>query len=292
VHRLVLGSTLAFCGERSRKKIEGGAHILSEIAGFPVPVTQQAGSLFFESNFGILRHMTGATITNTLAICGLARSDYDSDWVAELKKRIERKLSIVHWALLPSFGRILTVFEDVASASQARLIIMAMKPPYIRVYYAENTHLEHGDKAHLKLPDAGRLWLISPPASPPAEWEPAVEAEPNRETHFDPIDLKQALQRVTSRKASLPIGDVALAAVQDAETATGGQGSKVVRRLTLHEPPKLTLDTSVGDGSQAGRSPSPHCTPTIVVEWDDDDEVLPTPDRPSLGKTERPPMSI
>lgn len=247
-----------------------------------------------------------ATITNTLAVCGLDKTDFSADWITEVKDKIASKVRIVHWAPLPSFGRILAVFETANDASQARLIIRATKPAHVRAYYAENTKLELGEKDHLQLPDAGRLWLISPPASPPAGWEQVAESEPNRETHFDPVELHEALSLVstagepakpsetTVSKAEPPastIQDVA----DSSEASPASPGFKPpVRRMTLHEPPKLTLDTSVGDTAAAGepQTPSPHRTPTIVVEWEDDDndQVSPSTARPALVKTERPPI--
>lgn len=50
---------------------------------------------------------------------------------------------------------------------------------------------------HLKAPDTGRLFFISPPPSPPHGWESKQEDPPNKEVHAD--DLAAALHKLNAR---------------------------------------------------------------------------------------------
>ena len=63
----------------------------------------------------------------------------------------------------------------------------------IRCYFGEPTPVlgeDHPDQ-HLKAPNPGKLFFISPPPSPPCGWEIREEDPPNKETHAE--DLERAL---------------------------------------------------------------------------------------------------
>jgi hypothetical protein len=66
----------------------------------------------------------------------------------------------------------------------------------VRVYFGANTKINEGDQ-HLELPDAGKLFFISPPPSPPHGWEMRNEEPPNKEVHAD--DLAEALAKLHAK---------------------------------------------------------------------------------------------
>jgi hypothetical protein len=64
------------------------------------------------------------------------------------------------------------------------------------VYFGAHTDLSPTSK-HLEAPKVDRLFFISPPPSPPADWEIRNEEAPNKEVHAE--DLAQALSKLHAR---------------------------------------------------------------------------------------------
>jgi hypothetical protein len=67
----------------------------------------------------------------------------------------------------------------------------------VKVYFGQNTAIEEAKDTHLSLPDAGKLFLISPPPSPPHGWEVKMEDAPNKLVHAE--DLADALSKLHHR---------------------------------------------------------------------------------------------
>lgn len=285
--------------------------------------------------------------SNTLVLSGFDRSDFPVKSVSNeqtepapatvptpadetcLANQIQKLLQttheipIVHWGNLKSFGRAIAVFQNVQDAAQAKLVIqnnetaLGGSGKVIRARFDKHTPLyeyEHEDK-HLKLPDQGRLFFISPPPSPPAGWVSIPESAPNTEVFHS--DLNEALSKLASLEDGKEAGATPTSSPYDlapfpSETVVEPTTGKLRRRVTLHQsstkpnPPSLRLQTSVAQSETVQskpESPSVH-TPTIVVEWDDDGETdcshmhagapqLSTEDKPEkmrITRTERPPM--
>ncbi|KAA8915196.1 hypothetical protein TRICI_002553 [Trichomonascus ciferrii] len=229
--------------------------------------------------------------TNTLIITNICRERF-SELQAVLRSHVEREgLQVVHWAPLRSFGRVLVVLVDAAMALRAKTTIEECHDG-VRVFFSETTPLYCNEEdSHLQLPDRGKLWLISPPPSPPVGWESRMEDEPNRETEhglFTEEQLHKALARAyDDNDSDLP----------DTVQTTKQTDGRLTRRYTLHESPKLSLDTSSVPKPQSDPSPASIETPTIVLEWEDDDQTNPTladdasrPDRLKDVRTEIPPV--
>ena len=120
--------------------------------------------------------------SNTLILYGLEAAALAS--VATELETTAGSRELVKLVHLKSFGRILTVFTSPAAAAQAR---GRLKDEYSELKIAEGEYTDVYALPHyLELPDPGRLWLTSPPGSPPADWEPKVEEEPNQAVNFDP----------------------------------------------------------------------------------------------------------
>lgn len=66
----------------------------------------------------------------------------------------------------------------------------------IRVYFGEHTPVEPADQ-HLHLPDAKKLFFISPPPSPPHGWEIRDEEPPNDLVLAE--DLAEALSKLRAK---------------------------------------------------------------------------------------------
>lgn len=66
----------------------------------------------------------------------------------------------------------------------------------VRVYFGEHTPVEPGDQ-HLHLPDAKKLFFISPPPSPPHGWEVKDEEPPNAQVLAE--DLAEALSKLRAK---------------------------------------------------------------------------------------------
>ncbi|KAK9351276.1 Calcipressin-domain-containing protein [Lipomyces doorenjongii] len=157
--------------------------------------------------------------SNTLVFTGLLGSDdFDSDHLLRLRVLVESATSgsLIHWGPVPSFGRIFAVLKTAGDALAVRRkldgIIYGSASSRIRIYFAENTPIEpllsktrkgpmseierQRDTVHLQLPDPGRLFLISPPPSPPVGWESQLETPPNTNIGFPADILNDALTKL------------------------------------------------------------------------------------------------
>lgn len=224
--------------------------------------------------------------TNTIIITNICRDRF-SELQSAVRAHVEQEVQVVHWAPLHSFGRVLVVLVDADMARRAKTMIEGCHDG-LRVFFSETTPLYSNEEdSHLQLPDRGKLWLISPPPSPPVGWESRMEDEPNRETEhglFTEEQLHKALARAYDNGP-------------DTVQTTKQTDGKLTRRYTLHESPKLSIDTSSVTDEQADPSPASIETPTIVLEWEDDEETNPTladdasgPDRLKDVRTEIPPV--
>lgn len=251
--------------------------------------------------------------SNTLILSGFSRSDFpakscptnedvesaasqeDSCLTDDIRQLISSSndIPIVHWGNLKSFGRVIVVFQSVQDAARAHSVLRASSSlsdgPYsnIKTHFGKHTPLyEAGsDDPHLKLPDQGRLFFISPPPSPPAGWISQLESAPNTETFHS--DLHQALSSLREAPHDAEVNPPVNSAPDSysldpfpSETVVSPATGKLVRRVTLHTS-SSTQSINADDGpvvptssalSEEPVSPSIAATPTIVVEWDDDGE--------------------
>lgn len=250
-----------------------------------------------------------------------------------LKKYIEETLEtqIVHWGLLRSFGRIVAVFSTTHLATSALKLVglsnmelskglKACYDAHTPLYTADGStdtnsalgSLQGPDGNHLQLPDKGRLFFISPPPSPPPGWVSQLEESPNRQTFH--ADLHEALlQLAEAEPEAIGHNDIT---PFPSETVVSPETGKLVKRITLFSSesakndssetvpgvdancpatvPTLTLNTN-----QPPASPT-LTTPTIIVEWNQDDEEESFSDceeadysksrEITFTRTERPPM--
>ncbi|KAG9233913.1 BcRCN1, regulator of calcineurin [Amylocarpus encephaloides] len=208
--------------------------------------------------------------SNTLIITNLQDAEvFRPDNLQIIKDLINTSAPIHTWAPLKSFGRIIVSFYAEESAIRIRQILdgEAIMGERVKVYFGHPTSMEPKDE-HLNLPDAGKLFFISPPPSPPHGWEVKLEDAPNKQVHAE--DLAEALAKLHHR----PRTDIPASPVSDNENEGGRARSG---SLVLYNP------------SEHGYSPN---LPAISVEDMTGDISLMDGEKPILANTSRPPVEL
>ncbi|OTB03378.1 hypothetical protein M426DRAFT_60460 [Hypoxylon sp. CI-4A] len=155
--------------------------------------------------------------TNTLLLTNLNDTEiFRPDNLQTLRDLISATCPIYTWSPLKSFRRIIVSFFDEQAAIRIRSIwdgesIMGER---CRVYFGQPTPLDLHKDDRLQLPDAGKLFFISPPPSPPHGWEMKLEDAPNKQVHAE--DLADALAKLRHQAApadASPISPVDAASI-------------------------------------------------------------------------------
>jgi len=168
-----------------------------------------------------------------------------------------------------------------------------------KCYFGEPTPI--GDeKKYLKRPDAGRLFFISPPPSPPVGWEMKHEDPPNKEVHAE--DLASKLERL-SGKLTTPTEESSDDESKIQYTSEALQKLKATRAQAFtgvsennspsaSSPRKIRSRSStlIYDPKAHGDSPA---LPAVMVEAEDESEVeLESSDKKIVAHTARPPVEL
>jgi len=152
----------------------------------------------------------------------------------------------------------------------------------VRVYFGARTNIEAKDE-HLNLPDAGKLFFISPPPSPPHGWEMKLEDAPNKLVHAE--DLAEALAKLHHR----PRTDLPASPISD------GEGGDVVRKDStvgsVDGRTRSRSSTMIYDPAFHGGSPG---LPAIEVsDLTGEEDVSPIEqEKPIMAHTSRPPVEL
>jgi hypothetical protein len=191
-----------------------------------------------------------------------------------IKDLINTSAPIHSWAPLKSFRRIIVSFFDDESAIRIRQILdgESIMGERVKVYFGQPTSIEIKDE-HLNLPDAGKLFFISPPPSPPHGWEMKLEGAPNKQVHAE--DLAEALAKLHHR----PRTDLPASPLSDGE---GSEGRKRSGSSTMIYHP--------GDHGD-----SPYLPAIAVEDTTMEPEHLSPMDyspKPILAHTARPPVEL
>lgn len=134
--------------------------------------------------------------SNTLLFTNLNNTDVFRPASLQTLRELVTKMAPIHaFAPLKLFRRIVISFWNTEGAVAVRQAWdgEAVLGEKLRVYFGQPTPVEVRGE-HLALPDAGKLFFISPPPSPPHGWEARLEDAPNRMVHAD--DLAEALARL------------------------------------------------------------------------------------------------
>lgn len=175
---------------------------------------------------------TPAPPSNTLLITRLEDPHiFHPASLATIRQHINEIARLNSFSPLKSLSRIICSFYDTQSAIRVRQEFdgtAILGNTVAKCYFGEATPI--GDeKRYLDKPDAGKLFFISPPPSPPIGWESKNEDPPNKEVHAH--DLAEKLAQLTSR---MDDGNVAM---------MNGDTSKLPQLLTGEELRKLKATT-------------------------------------------------
>ena len=158
----------------------------------------------------------------------------------------------------------------------------------VRVYFgAQNTDPPSATKSLLAAPKSSKLFFISPPPSPPCDWESRDEDPPNREVHAE--DLAVALSRLRAREAA----DGAHASVgnedQNQSIAPNGSANTTVEEVMVAGRSRSA--TLVYHPDHHGSCPSlPAISVVDMGEEEADDGGSPMEEvKRAMPKTEMPP---
>lgn len=211
--------------------------------------------------------------SNTLLFTNLNNLDiFTPDNLAQIRNLISASAFIHAFAPLKSFRRIVVSFFDEDSAIRVRKIWdgEAIMGERLKIYFGQHTPIKSRDE-HLALPDAGKLFFISPPPSPPHGWEVRLEDAPNKQVHAD--DLAAALAKLRQTDAPVSVDSP----ISPAESSLHGRTRSRSSTL-IYQPDE--------------KSPN---MPAVVVEdmTDEPEQMSPLESsRPIMAHTARPPVEL
>lgn len=230
--------------------------------------------------------------SNTLLFTNLQDlAIFRPDNLQTIRELISKTAPIHTWAPLKSFRRILVTFFTETDAIAVRSVWdgEAIMGDRARVYFGQPTPVHATPKdVHLALPDAGKLFFISPPPSPPHDWEQRLEGAPNKEVHAE--DLADALARLHHGSGN-PAGDALMvdSPISPVEgKSPGGMSGSGSGRANRSRSSTLIF----------GGSPSLPCVMvddlTEDVDGEEDAGVSPMDiePKPIMAHTSRPPVEL
>lgn len=165
--------------------------------------------------------------TNTLLFTNLSDLNiFRPDNLQTIRGLISKTAPIYTWSPLKSFRRIIVSFADEEAAIKVRGVWdgEAIMGERCRVYFGQATPLNPNADQHLALPDAGKLFFISPPPSPPHGWEMKLEDAPNKQVHAE--DLAVALAKLHHR--SVPDYNSPISPVEMPSVTTRSRSSTLI----------------------------------------------------------------
>jgi Calcipressin len=173
--------------------------------------------------------------------------------LATIRQHINSLSPLHSFSPLKSFRRIICSFYDTESAIKIRQHLdgaSLLGNVRTRVYFGEPTPIGE-QKKYLDRPDAGRLFFISPPPSPPVGWEVREEDPPNKDVVAS--DLAEALVKLSGKlHSSDPVEETP--SDQD-EKAGGAEPPNSKPPLRVTAPPSDT-DASASKHSPTGGASS------------------------------------
>lgn len=127
-----------------------------------------------------------------------------------------------------------------------------------RVYFGKHTPVQARDE-HLCLPDAGKLFFISPPPSPPHGWEMKLEDAPNKQVHAE--DLAEALAKLHHRAdpTAMSCGNSPVSPAEAVERRTRSRSSTLIWHPEHHgvdpDLPAISVDDMTDEPEGEEMSP-------------------------------------
>lgn len=168
--------------------------------------------------------------SNTLLFTNLDNPDiFLPKNIDGLRNLISQTFTIHSFSPLKSFRRIIISFYTVENALAVRKIWdgEAIFGQRVKIYFGQPTPINQNKPDHLELPDAGKLFFISPPPSPPHGWEMRMEDAPNKLVHAD--DLAAALEQLRGIAAE-PVSDAPPTPVSVTDGRSRSRSSTLIYR--------------------------------------------------------------
>jgi len=199
-----------------------------------------------------------------------------------IRDLVSKTASIHAWSPLKSLKRIVVSFFDEQSAIAVRSVWdgEAIMGDRCRVYFGAPTPIST-QASRLNLPDAGKLFFISPPPSPPHGWEVKMEDAPNKMVHAE--DLAEALAKLRHNPTAFPAADASPISPTDSKVEGGFASRQRSRSSTLifqpqaeDDLPCVTVDDMTDEPLPLEMSPLP---------------ISPEP-KPIMAHTARPPIEL
>lgn len=218
--------------------------------------------------------------------------------LATIRQHINSIAPLNSFSPLKSMARIIVSFYSDEDCVKVRQEIdgSAFTPEVIaKCFFGEPTPIDQETK-YLERPDAGKLFFISPPPSPPVGWESKTEDPPNKDVHAE--DLMAKLSELTGKMEDpqSPIdGHTQVTREELARLKTGSQHrpSSAISEEVSPNPisrNRSRSSTLIYDPKEHGDSPN---LPAVTVEAEDDSDVeLDTQGRPPMAHTTRPPVEL
>ncbi|CAK7271146.1 hypothetical protein SEPCBS57363_004468 [Sporothrix epigloea] len=255
--------------------------------------------------------------TNTLLFTNLVHPDiFRPDNLETIRDLVSQSATVHSWAPLKSFRRIVASFFSAEDAARVRAVWdgESILGAVCQVYYGRATPLGDPSAAaeaqRLTLPDAGKLFFISPPPSPPHDWQMRLEGAPNKQVHAE--DLADALAKLRHQaddhefdKNNKSQDDVMMRSpVSETETspasgsaasvgATGSSGRRTGRSrsstLVIYQPAKHSAHLDLP--AIAVEDMTDECTDEELnsATWKSN---ISTVEKPILAHTARPPVEL
>ena len=183
--------------------------------------------------------------------------------LATIRQHITEIAPLHSFAPLKSLRRIICSFYDVDAAVKVRqqldnvALLNELRP---RIYFGEPTPIGE-TKKFLDRPDAGRLFFISPPPSPPVGWQMKEEDAPNKDVVA--ADLAEALGKLSGKMNREPIEEAEAVA---SFTLSTDEPSPTVDGKTITT--SSTTPTPVQAASSAGTSASRNRSRSSTIIYD------------------------
>ncbi|KAK0674753.1 Calcipressin-domain-containing protein [Cercophora samala] len=239
------------------------------------------------------------TPTNTLLITDLDADCFRPENLAVIRDALNKTAPVRHFSPLKFAARIQVVFstEQEAIAVRREWDEREVMGRPCRVCFGMQINLEtinNKEDQHLALPDAGRLFFISPPPSPPHGWESRTEDAPNTMVHAEDLaDALAKLRHTNDPNSGMNItqrGDISPVS----PTQGGQQRTKRSRSSTLIFQPQPV----VGMGGDSPNLPCVTVDDMTDEGLEDDADVMDispvniTAPKPIMAHTARPPVEL
>jgi hypothetical protein len=203
--------------------------------------------------------------------------------------------------------RIICSFYDIDAAIAVRQVFdgrAVLGNTVAKCYFGEPTPIDQ-EKKYLNRPDAGRLFFISPPPSPPVGWEMKQEDPPNKEVHAE--DLASKLEKLSTKLTTSPVGGDESSEdeskhqytaadlkqklkLNSHRRALSGESPTVATPITPSSKHRSRSSTLIYDPVAHGDSPA---LPAVMLETEDDSEVeLEDEGKKINERTARPPVEL